>query len=82
MEEAMDTNDAQQLRATDHTSASHAATTRTASNTTDDDRHSSDFYRRLAKSRFSKCDKKIALARKEKEIQKLLAKRRKEEQQM
>ena len=56
----MDTNDAQQQqRATGHASASHAATTRAVSNTTVDDRHSSDFYHRLAMSRFSKCEKKI-----------------------
>ena len=56
----MDTNDAQQQqRATGHASASHAATTRAVSNTTVDDRRSSDFYHRLAMSRFSKCEKKI-----------------------
>jgi len=53
--EPMDTNDAQcvntpAVRAASRASTSHAATARTESSTTDDDKHSSDFYNRLAKS--------------------------------
>ena len=85
--EPMDTNDAQcvntpAVRAASRASTSHAATARTESSTTDDDKHSSDFYNRLAKSAANRCDKKVALAKDEKKLQSMLAKRRKQDERM